>query len=64
MRVPVMTLEGPQHTRPSALCVVWGLEELPTLWTVSSSVNGSCLSVSGWFKHVRCLGFLNHHSSL
>ena len=45
MRVPVMTSEGHQHTRPSALCVIRGLEELPTLWTVTFSVNGSCFCV-------------------
>ena len=65
MRVPVTTSEGRQHTCLSALCVIQGPEELPTLRTDCFFFSKcSRFSVSGWFKNVRCLGSLNHHSRL
>lgn len=53
MRVPVMPLEGHQHTRPSALCVIRGLEELPTLWT-------DCFFFSKQFS-LLCVGLVQAH---
>lgn len=58
MRVPVMPLEGHQHTRPSALCgYTMGTGRVAHFLTdcFFFSKQFSPLCVAGWFKHIRCL---------